>query len=264
MDTKTVIIFTKVPFPGTVKTRLTLNSCISNKEAANIAKAMLKDTISLVSKSHADKIELGYFPKKDLSKLEGIVEEIKNHQNIRQEISYHLQEGNNFDERFGSVVKASFESGSEIILVLGADLPYMSHEIIDSTFEKIAKNNDAKNCSIILGPALEGGIYLVGITSTFNPNWFTEYKLFRGGIEIEQFLNLCDEKNLKLTLLPPLFDIDIEQDLITLISHLNAFKKASEFKNFSFPKYTDECIQNLGLFIEIENGKTRKRKLAKK
>ena len=42
-----VLIFSKVPVPGLVKTRLTQNTVLSEKDTALIAEGMLKDTISL-------------------------------------------------------------------------------------------------------------------------------------------------------------------------------------------------------------------------
>ena len=54
MPQKNVLIFLKVPVPGLVKTNLTQNIYLLEKDATLIAEAMLKDIISLCSTSQAD------------------------------------------------------------------------------------------------------------------------------------------------------------------------------------------------------------------
>lgn len=264
MGKNSVLIFTKAPSSGQVKTRLTSNTCLTYEEAALLAKAMLMDTLTFASKSKADKIEIGYYPFKELSLIQEIVETVRNDGNLKKKVEFQLQKGENFDERFGSVVESSFSSGSSRVIVLGADLPYMNFEIINLTFDKLNFNNETNRVPIVLGPASEGGIYLVGLTSSFIPDWFTKYQLFRGGVEMEQFIYLVRKKKLHLSLLPPLYDIDIEVDLISLLSFIDAYKNSNSFEDFFFPKYTDEIINDLGLYIQITNGQTRRRKLAKK
>ena len=188
MPKKTVLIFSKVPVPGLVKTRLTQNTCLSEKDAAMIAEAMLKDTISLSSQSQADQIYIGYFPQNQKSLLSDIVEKVRKDGNITQSIDYILQKGSNFDERFGSVVNSAFNHGANNLIVLGADLPYLEPTLLNKTFELLSSGNNKRK--VIIGPANGGGIYLVGITQEFDFNWFSKYQLFRGGIEIIQFSNL--------------------------------------------------------------------------
>ena len=53
-----VVIFTKIPIPGLVKTRLTRDTCLSELDSARLAEAMLKDTISLASMTLTDRIQI--------------------------------------------------------------------------------------------------------------------------------------------------------------------------------------------------------------
>ncbi|MHA2288403.1 MAG: TIGR04282 family arsenosugar biosynthesis glycosyltransferase [Promethearchaeota archaeon] len=262
MTKKSVIIFTKVPAPGFVKTRLSEGTPLSEIDACLLAEAMLKDTIIIASKTKADIIEFGYYPQDNLQKLKEIVETVQKANNITLPIKYYLQKGTSFDERFGSVVQTSIDRGNDFIVVIGADLPYMTFSLINSAYINLAESDEAIN--VILGPAGEGGIYLVGISRKFNPNWFKEYNLFTHGIEIIQFAKFCKLEEIKLILLTPLTDIDIEDDLISLIAFVEGLKTADNNDNFHYPHYTAKVIESLGLYIKEISGRTRNRKIGKK
>ena len=178
----TLIIFTKVPIPGLVKTRLTQNTCLTELDSAKIAEAMLKDTISLSSKTNADRILIGYFPDEGLSKVNEILDCVRSEGFLNKPIDLILQKGSNFDQRFESVVNASFRKNSNIIVVLGADLPFLDPEIINIALRNLTKN--LNESPIIIGPSSGGGIYLVGISNKFNPSWISAHNLFSGGLEL--------------------------------------------------------------------------------
>ena len=257
-----VLIFSKVPSPGLVKTRLAQNTVLSEKDTALIAEAMLKDTISLSAESNADQIYLGYFPGTEKPYLEKLIATLQSEKNLDKSVQYILQNGSNFDERFGSVVHSAFLKGATNIIVLGADLPYMDPIILNKTFEYLSSGTNKKK--VVIGPANGGGIYLVGINKEFNHKWFTKYHLFRGGIELSQFSLLSNNKNLDLILLPAFGDVDLEEDLISLMAYIDVLLVSKSYEGFYFPSYTAKIIDKLGLYIhEIEND-TRNRRIGKK
>jgi len=261
MPQKNVLIFTKVPLPGFVKTRLIKNTCLSDKDAAELAEAMLKDTIIIAEKSEADIIDIGYFPEEKFNKLQEIVDSIRDDGNLTKPINYYLQIGDNFDEHFSSVVNSSLNKNIDVLIILGSDLPYLDPNLINYTFENLLKSKNRQK--IVIGPASGGGIYLVGIDKNFIPNSFTKHKLFQGGIEILQFIDFCESQNIDLILLPPFIDIDLEEDLVSLITFIEAMKMAKSYKNFHFPYYTAEIINKLGLSIVNVQGITRERRIQK-
>jgi glycosyltransferase A (GT-A) superfamily protein (DUF2064 family) len=261
MTKKSVLIFTKVPTIGFVKTRLSQTTPLSDTEVSLIAEAMLKDTIILASRSKANIIEIGYYPEQSFNNLEKIVDSIQKINDITIPINYHLQQGSSFDERFESVVQASIDNGNEFIVVLGADLPYMPSSLINSAFIHLITKNKVNN--VVIGPAGEGGIYLVGISRNFSPNWFRKYNLFTSGVEIIQFTKFCRLEEIELSLLTPLIDIDIEDDLVSLLAFIEGLKIAENNENFHYPYYTAMVLESLGLYIKEIKGKTRKRKIGK-
>jgi glycosyltransferase A (GT-A) superfamily protein (DUF2064 family) len=254
-----VIIFSKVPLTGTVKTRLIQDSCLDAEDAAVLAEAMLKDTIALSAESNASEIVIGFTPADKRESMERIVKEVVKERHLERPITFLTQSGTNFDERFGSVVSAAFAMGSENLVILGADLPYLPPDIINRAFSFLME--DRSNNSVVLGPAGEGGIYLVGITRHFDPEYFSKYQLFSGGVEISQFMTLCKNEGMVLKLLPAFTDVDIEGDLVSLLLYIDAMKIANKFEGFYFPSYTADAITKLRLIVLEHRGKTRHRRI---
>ncbi len=257
-----LIIFTKVPIPGLVKTRLTQNTCLTERDSAQIAEAMLKDTLSLASKTNADIIQIGYFPEENMDHLNNIIEDVRKDGNLRKPLDLILQKGYNFDQRFGSIVEKSFRKGIKYLVILGADLPFLDPQIINKALEILSEKTDEN--PIIIGPSSGGGIYLLGITFHFNPGWLLENDLFGGGLELSNFSSFSKDNQFPLISLPPYGDIDIEEDLVSLISYIELLNNSEKSFGFYFPNYTAKIIKDLRLSIIADHYQTRRRKIAKK
>jgi glycosyltransferase A (GT-A) superfamily protein (DUF2064 family) len=257
-----LIIFTKVPISGLVKTRLTQNTCITESDSARIAEAMLKDTLALASKTNVDIIQIGYFPEEKLDHLNELIDNVRKEGDLNKPIDLILQHGSNFDQRFGSVVENSIRKNINYLVILGADLPFLDPKIINKAMEILHEKIDEK--PIIIGPSSGGGIYLLGITRHFNPSWFSEYSLLSGGLELSNFSSFSKDNQLPLISLPPYGDIDIEEDLVSLISFIEVLKNSEKTIGFYFPNYTAKVIKELRLYIIEEQNQTRRRKITKR
>lgn len=256
-----VIIFSKAPVTGTVKTRLIQDSSLDAEDVTLLAEAMLKDTIALAAESNASEIVIGFTPADERESMERIVKEVVEERYLERPITVLTQRGTNFDERFGSVVSAAFAMGSENLVILGEDLPYLPPDIINRAFSFLME--DRSDNSVVLGPAGEGGIYLVGITRHFDPEYFSKNQLFSGGVEIPQFIKLCKNEGMVLELLPAFTDVDIEGDLVSLLLYIDAMKIAKKFEGFYFPSYTADAITQLRLIVLGHRGETRHRRIGR-
>ena len=254
-----VVIFSKVPVAGTVKTRLIRDSGLDAEGAALLAEAMLKDTIVLCAESNASEIVIGFTPADERDSLERIITDVVKERHVETPVALLTQRGTNFDERFGSVVCAAFATGPENLVILGEDLPYLPPDIINRAFSFLTE--DGNNDSVVLGPAREGGIYLVGITRHFDPEDFSQHRLFSRGVEISQFIALCTDEGKALRLLPAFTDVDIEGDLVSLLLYIDAMKVATTFEGFHFPRYTADAITQLRLTVLEHRGRNRHRRI---
>ena len=65
--------------------------------------------------------------------------------------------GNKIAEAFDS----AFREGAQRVCVVGCDIPALSHEEIEAAFAALSGGAD-----MVLGPALDGGYYLVALSRT--------------------------------------------------------------------------------------------------
>lgn len=184
-----LIIFVKNPEEGKVKTRLAKNT--GNKTALEIYNHLLKHTVSTtktleVSKTvyYSDQI-----PSQDLWK--------------NSIFNKALQKGADLGERMENAFRENFSMGFRQIVLIGSDIYDIEKEDIVKAFDAL------KDHDIVLGPALDGGYYLLGMNSLTskvfrNKDWGTSSVL-------ESTLNELKHKD--IFLLKERQDIDKYDDL---------------------------------------------------
>ena len=69
----------------------------------------------------------------------------------------HPQEGIDLGERMANAISTEFEKGFNQIIIIGTDMWDLNQENIEKAF-KVLNNSD-----IVIGPASDGGYYLLGI-----------------------------------------------------------------------------------------------------
>jgi rSAM/selenodomain-associated transferase 1 len=128
------------------------------------------------------------------------------------------QQGNELGQRMADFFEGEFEQGSERVVLIGSDAPSLDPSHITSAFLCLEAND------VVLGPATDGGYYLVGARSPLppifhGPEWGSARVLAQ---TIEQ---LRDTK-LRLAVLPPWYDVDTVADWNLLTSHLAAVRRS--------------------------------------
>jgi rSAM/selenodomain-associated transferase 1 len=216
-----LVIFAKAPIPGEVKTRLcppltpdeaaTLHGSfvLDILERTKIAVAMLKLPIDryLACTPSATHV---FFK---------IMEE-------RQSVKLIDQVGDDLGARMNQAFKTLFTQGYGQVLLIGTDLPTLP---IDHFRQALAS---LENHDLVLGPALDGGYYLIGL-KRMAPELFVDIPW-----STDQVLRLTQEKaagiGLKASLIQPWRDVDTLADLEALIETCNAeAKKPKNERSFS-------------------------------
>jgi len=194
---RALIIFTKNPELGKCKTRLA--KTIGNKAALEVYKHLLQHTLKITEQIQADKF---VFYSESIHK-----NDIWNDTIFRKKI----QQGNDLGEKMKHAFKELFQSGYEKIVIIGSDL-------FDLEVNHINKAFDALNTTdCVLGPAQDGGYYLLGLTEMFsfifeNKSWSTS-RLWT------ETLNDLKENSVVFTTLETLNDIDTFDDLMASKSY---------------------------------------------
>lgn len=188
---QTLIIFVKNAVKGKVKTRLA--ATVGDDVAFTIYKNLLSHTESCTRFLTTDKIVFY----SDYTEVEDVWG-----QEIYQK---KTQKGSNLGERMQHAFEYAFANGSESVAIIGSDCFEINAPLIEDAFAKLQCND------VILGPALDGGYYLLAMKAYAKPlfrniEWSTNKVL-------NQTLDLCHELGLKTTLIQELSDIDNEDDL---------------------------------------------------
>jgi len=194
---KKLIIFTKYPENGRVKTRLaeTLGEAFASEFYKMCAGYIFNECIKL-KRSGIDLL-IFYAEEEDRNKIRGWVPE-----------SFELfrQEGENLGERMYNAFSHLLKFNAEKAVLIGTDIPDISFSLIEKSFEYLDDHE------AVIGPSSDGGYYLIGL-SKLNKDIFTGIQWSTGKV-LENTLIKLKERNLSYKLLPELIDIDKESDIM--------------------------------------------------
>lgn len=186
-----IIIFTRNPELGKCKTRLA--KTIGDGAALDIYKYLLNHTAHITKSFIGDKYVF--------------YSEKTNNEDLWENDIFKkkLQTGNDLGSRMEHAFLELFQLGYKKIVIVGSDLPDLNIKHIDEAFHKLEEHE------VIFGPAKDGGYYLLGL-SKMQPCIF-QNKPWSEAHLLEVTLKELGQKNVSLTLLETLNDIDTFEDL---------------------------------------------------
>lgn len=189
MSKNLVMVFTRNPELGKVKTRLAKS--IGEISALNIYKHLLKHTAHVMRSCNADKAVYYSVAMQQQDIWDNSI------------FSKYEQKGSDLGERMYNAFTNAFSKNYDKVVIIGSDLFDISVKHLDKAFQELS------NHDIVLGPAEDGGYYLLGMTSLRkdifeNKSWGTDSVLND---------TLDNLKNESVFLLEQLNDIDTYDDL---------------------------------------------------
>ena len=195
---KALIIFTRNPELGKVKTRLA--TTIGDAAALEVYHKLLEHTVDITQTLKVDKFVF-------------YSEQIQENDHWDTTIYYkELQKGTNLGERMHHAFELLFKKGYRQIIIVGSDIFELTTKNIQEAFTGLDTAN------FVVGPALDGGYYLLGM-NTLNKSLFEHKKWGTSTVLKATLKNLAHEK---VALLATKNDIDTYDDL----------KKSGEFNQF--------------------------------
>ncbi len=201
---KRLIVFTKYPTPHGVKTRLVPK--LGGEGAANIHRMMTEHTVATArafSANHPVEIEIRHFGARG-----GRFKKWLSH--YSQELIYRPQGRGDLGRRMEGAFAEAFRDGVDHALLFGVDIPRLTPKIIESAF------NILESSDVALGPAKDGGYYLVGLKRGMKRKALR--RLFSGirwgtdGV-LAETVKAARREGLSLALLDRLADVDRPEDL---------------------------------------------------
>jgi rSAM/selenodomain-associated transferase 1 len=203
---RVLALFAKQPVAGHVKTRLAAAS--SHRFAAAVAEAFLLDLLDRLDRVPAQRI-LVFAPDTAAPYFVDLAAG-----------RFHLtpQRGNDLGQRLANFLTDQLASALAPILLVGTDSPTLPLAFIDQAFSELER------ADVVLGPATDGGYYLVGCARSLPPifhdiPWSTRRVL-------AATIQRLQSTPLRIALLPPWYDVDTMDDWHMLCGHLSAMRRA--------------------------------------
>ncbi len=204
---RTLIIFTRYPTPGKVKTRLI--PAVGAEGAALLHRQM---TVQVIDRSRALQSDL---PVKIAVHFDG-----DNYQQMSDwlgtDLGYQSQGEGDVGARMARSFSTSCQRNSSVVLI-GTDCPEITIDILAHAFELLQSGRD-----LVLGGAVDGGYYLIGMRD-YHPKLFVDIDWSTDRV-LQQTVAIANRLNLSIGYLPTLTDIDRPEDLSILTQNLASAK----------------------------------------
>ncbi|EFI35924.1 Protein of unknown function DUF2064 [Desulfonatronospira thiodismutans ASO3-1] len=188
----------KYPSPGRVKTRL--GKDIGQVNAALLYRSFVQTTLA-TCRTLSWPILLFCHPDSTLDKYRAW---------LGEENDYFIQGPGNIGDKMRAAFEQSFELGFDRVVLAGTDVPQMFRETLQQAQKGL------ESCKAVLGPALDGGYYLLGLhRDVFFPGVFSDVPWSTSRV-LETTLNRLKDLGLNPHILPELRDVDTLEDFRAL------------------------------------------------
>jgi uncharacterized protein len=197
---RTLIIFTRYPTPGEVKTRLI--PAVGTAGAARLHRQM---TVAIVDRARSLPTDLAvkiavHFDGDNYPQMSDW---------LGTDLNYQTQATGDIGQRMARSFATIGQHNSAVVLI-GTDCPELTTDILVQAFEQLAAGRD-----LVLGAAIDGGYYLIGMRE-YQPELFVGIDWSTDRV-LTQTVNIAHRLNLSIGYLPTLTDIDRPADLPILI-----------------------------------------------
>jgi hypothetical protein len=187
-----LLIFTRFPEPGQVKTRLI--PALGPEGAARLQREMTLHTLHWA---------------RELNRYHGIEFEVRfagaNVPRMRAEFGDDVRYEPQCEGNLGDRLATAFAEGASRTIIVGTDCPELSARCALEAFTSL------DNHDVVLGPATDGGYYLIGLNRPV-PELFQGIAWGTSSV-CAQTQRIANERGLSVALLAPLSDVDLPEDL---------------------------------------------------
>lgn len=197
--THAILVMAKAPVPGTVKTRL--HPLLSPHRCGQLQAELIRHTMGLAT-AHTSRTYLAYSPGDGENHISAAVPE---------GVRLLLQRGADLGQRLAAAVTDAFTAGAGPLLVIGTDAPTLTGDHLTAAFTAL------ENQDVALGPALDGGYYLIGLREPHTSLFALDPDLWSTDHVLAATRTLARTEGLSIGLLPPLRDLDTPEDAAALL-----------------------------------------------
>lgn len=201
-DPVDLVILTKAPVPGRVKTRLT--PPLTPTQASELAKAFLEDTIRLAEGVAGVRVVVAVDPPEATSLMRAAA----------PGADVVPQSGGDLGARMSSVIANRFTRGASGVILIGSDHPTLARAQIEQAVQWLRNGGDP----LVIGPADDGGYYLIGLVRP-HPELFDGIPWSSASV-FQETLARAEEAHLIIRKLSMCHDVDTIEDVMRLRKEL--------------------------------------------
>jgi rSAM/selenodomain-associated transferase 1 len=198
-----LLVVAKRPAIGQTKTRL----CppLSGEAAAALYACFLQDTLEIMRAVPGVVRGVAYLPETALDYFQALA----------PDMVLTPQRGADLGERLDHLLTDALAADAEQVVVMDSDSPTLPAAYVAAAFARLDGPDD-----VVIGPCDDGGYYLIGLKRP-QPRLLREVRMSTPFV-VRDTLALADTMGLRVSLLPPWYDVDTAAELARLRAELGA------------------------------------------
>jgi uncharacterized protein len=189
-----LLVVAKRPAAGQTKTRLT--PPLSPEQAAALYECFLRDTLSLIRRVPDVQPVIAFLPDSPQDR-----DARSYFAALAPDFELLRQEGADLGARLDNALSHTLARGYERVAIMNSDGPTLPVSFLAAAFEELGNGAD-----VVLGPADDGGYYLIGLKRSA-PRLLREVRMSTSTV-LADTLALAAEEKLTVSLLPTWYDVD--------------------------------------------------------
>ena len=260
-----LLLFSKVPEPGLVKTRLTTlkDGVFEPDVASGLYHCMLFDVVEIccAAMTRLEERACAVDPAtgeeiRDVYEMRISTAPVGNLDKMRElfavsgtwprDIVFVADEGKSFDEHYNDAFQKAWDDRADTILSMGADMPALTVDDVVRGFEALQKLDVSEKGGIVLAPDQEMGVSIVG--------WPRKTEFDHSGVFYNQegltvlpaYIAKARRMGLPAIYLPPVPDVDTMADLMHNITVVEALNYCAPFDGNTPPWRTADALKQMG------------------
>lgn len=263
-----ILIFSKPPIPGLVKTRLTQErgGMFTQEQAAQFFKRSLWDVTELACWCMDDLEDLNkrereanpgapersydlFISTTPANNVELMKETIYEIGEWPRDIKFMADKGASFDDHFDYAFKEIFDQGYEAIVSIGADIPTLPRTHVSQAFQWLIYFSEVLGTpGFVQAPCQECGTSLVGLSFDTPIDHQGIYYNMDGRPALDGYREKLEAGDIPNAYLAPVADVDEVEDLAHALSCARALECASKFQTDIYvPKRVLQWADFMGL-----------------
>lgn len=260
-----LLLFSKVPEAGLVKTRLTVlkDGLFEPDVASGLYHCMLFDVTEICCAAMARLEERGVAADpetgeeiRDVYEMRISTAPAENLPKMRElyeasgawprEIVFAADEGASFDEHYNDAFQKAWDDGADTILSMGADMPALTVDDVVRGFEALQQLDASEKGGIVLAPDQEMGVSIVGWPRRTAFDHSGVFYNQEGLTVLPAYIAKARELGLPAIYLPPVPDVDTMSDLAHNITLVEALNYCAPFDGNTPPWRTADALKQMG------------------